>query len=409
MSPRTPPTDFGVVLTATELEGCSPAADWSRWIAAGRAPDSGRGGSAVPFPHSWSEDLEQLAGLGATSVVLTLEWAELEPRPGEHPPEAVEFRRDLLGRAGDLGLTVWACLVDRTLPGWFADDEGGFDDDRARGLLWPRHIDWIGETFGDLVDGWVPQREPVLQALRRHWLATAPPGRTDPLKAATSIRDTILADGEAWRLLRGTAPVAAHHTARLIVADADDPAARPRARSVERLAWHPWVGALTEGRLQVGDLPERAVEHLRDAFDRVVVQLRPSIRVDGRGRWLHHPPDATPGPTGLVAHPGALSDALGRVTDELEGRTIVAAGDLADVGDDGRARPDHQQAMLDLVDDHGLAGWWQTSPIDGYHFGYGFGVQPGLIRADRTETAAAQTFRNAADAARVPGPEESTR
>lgn len=399
-----------MVLTATELEGCSPAANWSRWIARGRAPGSGRGGASVPFPDSWSEDLEQLAGLGADTVVLTLEWAELEPRPDEHPPEAIEFRRDLLRRATDLGLHPWACLVDRTLPGWFADDEGGFDDERSRGLLWPRHIDWVGETFGDLVAGWIPQREPILQALRRFWLGTAPPGRPDPVKAAAAVRDAVLADGEAWRLLQGTAPVAAHHTARLVVADADDPEAGPRARAVEQLTWHPWIGAITEGRLQVGDLPERRVDHLRDAFDRLVVQLRPSIRVDGQGRWLHHPPDRTPGPTGLVAWPEAMAQALARVTDELDGRTLVAAGDLADVTDDGRARPDHLQAMLDLVDDADLAGWWQTSPIDGYHFGHGFDLEPGLLRVDRSETAAAQTFRAAASAERVPaGPDDGPR
>ncbi len=395
-----------MVLTATEVEGCSPAADWSRWIAAGRAPDSDRGGPSVPFPRSWREDLEQLAGLGATSIVLTLEWAELEPQPGQHPPDAVEFRRDLLTTAAELGLRPWACLVDRTLPGWFADDEGGFDDDRARNLLWPRHIDWVGETFGDLVAGWIPQREPLLQALRRYWLGTAPPGRRDGLKAAGAVRDAMLADGEAWRLLRGTAPVAAHHTARLVVADADDPEAGPRARSIERLTWHPWIGALTEGRLQVGELPERTVDHLRDAFDRVVVQLRPSIRVDGGGRWLHHPADRRPGPTGLVAWPDALAEALARVVDELEGRSLVAAGDLADVTDDGRSRPDHQQRLLALVDEPGLDGWWQTSPIDGYHFGHGFALRPGLIRADRTETAAAGKFREAARAAPAPSSQE---
>lgn len=401
--------EYGAVLTATESEGCSPAADWSRWIAGGRAPDSGRGSPGVPFPRSWAEDLEQLASLGVQALAITLEWAELEPRQGEHPAEAIEFRRDLLRTATDLGMTPWACLVDRTLPGWFAEDLGGFDDERSRGLVWPRHVDWIGETFGDLVSGWIPQREPILHALRRFWLGTAPPGRPDPIRAAKAVRDTMLAEGEAWRLLRDTSPVAAHHTVRMVV-PARHPetgvvgaAARARAAAIEGLLWHPWIGALTEGRLAVGDLPERPVAHLRDAFDRIVVQLRAPIRVDGDGRWHHHPADHRPGPTGLVAHPGALADALARATGELDGRAIVAAGDLADVTDDGRgqgpspsARADHQQLVMGLVDEHDLAGWWQTSPIDGYHFERGFGLRPGLITAERTETAAAQKYREAA-------------
>ena len=90
--------------------------------------------------------------------------------------------------------------------------------DRARGLLWPRHVDWVGETFGDLVDGWVPQREPLHWALRRHLRAEAPPGGRDLKAAVQAVRAAMLADGEAWRLLRGTAPVATWQTARAIVA-----------------------------------------------------------------------------------------------------------------------------------------------------------------------------------------------
>ena len=388
--------EFGTILTATELEGCSPAADWSRWIARGKAPDSARGSARTGFASSWAEDLEQLAGLGATALAITLEWAELEPYPGDKDNAAIEFRRDLLRTVAELGITPWVCLVDGTLPGWFAEDEGGFDDDNARNLIWPRHIDWVGETFGDLVGGWIPQREPLQWALQRNLAGTAPPGRRDVEKAANAVRSAMLAEGEAWRLLRGTAPVAPYQTARQIYFDRDDVKAKPQAAGLERLLWHPWISALTEGQLVVGDLPVRTVDHLRDAFDRIIVELRPAIQVSGTGAWSSHPTDQQPGPTGFVAWPQAQAEAIHRVTEEMDGREIIAAGNLADVPDDGRARPDHQQAMLALVDDHSLAGWWQSSPIDGYQFGHGFDVQPGLITIDRTETPAAQKYREAA-------------
>ncbi|MEM7323679.1 MAG: family 1 glycosylhydrolase, partial [Actinomycetota bacterium] len=277
-----------------------------------------------------------------------------------------------------------------------ADDEGGFDDDHARNLIWPRHIDRIGETFGDLIGGWIPQREPLHWALLRNLTGAAPPGRRDVVRAAKAVQAAMLADGEAWRLLRGTAPVAAYQTGRQIAFDRDDVTASPQAAGLERLLWHPWVSALTEGQLVVGDLPVKTVDHLRDAFDRIIVELRAPIRVDGTGAWSSHPADGTPGPTGLVAWPEADAEVIHRVTDELDGREVIAAGNLADVTDDGRARPDHQQTMQALVEDHSLAGWWQSSPIDGYHFGHGFSVNPGLITTDRTETTAAQKYREAA-------------
>jgi beta-glucosidase len=387
--------ETGAVLTATEVEGVAPAADWSLWIRRGRAPGPEL---TTSFADSWAEDVEQLAKLGISALMVTLEWARLEPRPGEHDEVALEWRRQLLEEVRAQGVAVWACLVDGTLPGWFADDEGGFADDRARNLIWPRHIDWVGEHFGDLVDGWVPQREAITWALRRHLLGVAPPGGTDPVTAAKAVQAALLADGEAWRLLAGTAPVATYQTARLIRPRPDDVKAGPRAAGLERLLWHPWLSALGEGELIVGDLPPRQVDHLRGAFDRVVVELRPAIEVDGAGRWHPHPPDATRGPTGWAAWPEAIAESLYRVTDELGDHEIVAAGSLADVTDDGRARPDHVQAVLDLTAEAasstGVVGWWQSSPIDGWHWERGSSIDPGLIGRDRTESVAANTFRD---------------
>lgn len=413
----------GVVLTATEIEGCAPAADWSRWIARGRAPLStapvgsftaaadagdltmreadtaapGTTAGLAPSAAALTEDLEQLASLGIDAIALTLEWARLQPTPAGYDGAAVEARIEVLQAARAQGLRVWACLVDGTLPGWFADDEGGLGDSRARGLLWPRHIDWVGETFGGLVDGWIPQREPLMWALRRHLLGEAPPGERNVRAAAHAVQAAMLAEGEAWRLLRGTAPVATYQTARTIVPQPDNVKAAPLTRLVERLLWRPWVGALTEGELVVADLPPRTVDHLRGAFDRVVVELRPAVLVDETGAWKPYPPDAPIGPSGWAAWVEGMGESLHRVAEELGDHEIVAAGSLADVADDGRARPDHLSAVLDLVDEASrsttVAGWWQTSPIDGYHWQRGFGVQPGLITAERRETPAAATFR----------------
>lgn len=375
------------MVTATEVEGCAPAADWSRWIRDGRAAPS----DGLTFAESWREDLEQLAGLGVDAVVLTLEWARLVPRPGEIATVEVEHRRELLAAARAAGLTVWACLVDGTLPGWFADDEGGFADDRARQLVWPRHIDWVGERFGDLVDGWIPQREPLLWAARRFATGEAPPGRRDARLAAAAVRAAMEADGEAWRLLQGTAPVATYQTARAIRAarapsGEEDVRAVEAARFVERLLWHPWVSALGEGVIVAGDLPHRSADHLRGAFDRVVVELRPAVEVDAAGRWRVDRPD-----------PVRLGESLHRAIDELDGYEIVAAGNLAGVADDGRARPDHVQAMIELTAEaassSGVAGWWQSSPIDGYRWGRPGRIPAGLITAERVETAAATRFR----------------
>ena len=124
---------FGCALTASELEGVAETADWQRWIGKGRAPDAKRGAN---FRASWRDDLRHLADIGFVEIMITLEWARLWPTSADPDIAETEFRRDLLRTALDLGMQPWACLVDGTLPGWFADDERGFTDDRARRLIW---------------------------------------------------------------------------------------------------------------------------------------------------------------------------------------------------------------------------------------------------------------------------------
>ena len=54
-------------------------------------------------------------------------------------------------------------------------------------------------------------------------------------------------------------------------------------------------------------------------------------------------------------------------------------------------------AGVDLTDeaavDTSVIGWWQSSPIDGYHWERGSSISPGIIGQDRTETEAAKTLR----------------
>ncbi len=387
--------ELGAVLTSAELDGVAPTADWSRWIQAGRAANAGDGAG---FATTWRDDLAQLAGLGARSVLLTAEWARLAPHPAPSPysAEAVELLTERLEVASELGLEPWLCLVDGTLPGWFSDDDGGFLDDESRKLTWPRHIDRVGETFGHLVAGWVPQREPLLWALRRYLHASAPPGVSDVVKAAEAVRASMWADGEAWRLLAGTAPVATYQTVRMIRAAPSDSGfenvkAQQQATNTERLLWQPWLAALGEGRQIAGGLPELEVPQLRGAFDRVIVELRPPVLVDEEGRWQTQRPV-----------PNLMIEALHQAVDELSDHEFVAAGSLAGVVDDGHSQPDHQQAMMDAAAEMTagtkLAGWWQSSPIEGYRLdSSGPKAAPqapaSLISSDRTERSAADVFR----------------
>ncbi len=362
---------IGGVLTASEMEGVADAAEWRRWIEKERAPDSADGSG---FRISWREDLQQLAELGVTELMVTLEWARIWPHRNEADhadQQEVEFRRDLLTEINELGITPWACLVDGTLPGWFAEDEGGFSDDHARNLIWPRHVDRVGETFGDLVGGWVPQREPIQWAMWSNLLGVTPPGKQRRRDALQVVKSSLEAELHAWRLLRGDQPVATFQTARTIHSEVDNVKAAPHGRWLDETFNELWLRSLSDGAA-------------RDAFDRVIVQLRPAICVDEEGDWSPH----------AVDHVVETElEAFNRVLESAGDRAVLAAGDLAGLPVDGDARSHHLRSLLEGVQAMGAHGWWQASPIDGWHWLGGFEEKPGLIDRARSERESAEVLR----------------
>ncbi len=230
----------GVVMTSAELDGVSHRSDWAYWIAHGRAPASIDRGIDV---DRWVDDFAVVRSLGAGEVVITPEWARLEPEPGHHDPIAVALVTDVIESARAEDLRVWLCLLDGTAPGWFTYDEHGFADRRARERLWPRHVEWVGETFGALVDGWIPIREPAHLAARSRWRDLAPPGGTNPVKGAEAVRDVALAEAAAWQILprfgtRRDPP--------------DGPSVRRRARQREGGSTGPGVGRPAPAALGAG-------------------------------------------------------------------------------------------------------------------------------------------------------------
>ncbi len=376
----------GVVLTSAELDGVSPTADWSYWIDHGRAPASIDRGIDLP---RWNDDLEQVTTLGAGEVVLTVEWARLEPEPGRHDPVAIQLVREMIEAARERGLVSWLCLLDGTAPGWFTYDEHGFADRHARQLIWPRHVEWVGETFGDLADGWIPIREPAHMGLRSKMFDLAPPGGTNGVKGAEAVRDLALAEADAWRILRGSSPVATYQTARVFVPERSaehgttNVKAARQVTDLDGLLLRPWLQALVDGEFQPGDLPGRSVPHLADAFDHVFLQLRPPIVLDGEGEWHPHP---------MANLLDRVADGLSRVADHIGDRPLTAVADLGPAPASEQARADYLDELITNAADIGVDGWFQSSPIDAWHWEGGEQLQPGIVTADRVATPAAGVF-----------------
>ncbi len=372
---------WGTGASSTQAEGAAPASDWYRWERDGRVPRSGEGNG---FATRHAEDFALYAEHGLTHHRLSLEWARLEPRPGQHDQAEVERYREMLQAAGAAGVSIWACLHHFTLPGWFADDQDGFRDDRHGRLVWSRHVDWVAETFGDLVAGWKPVNEPVWYALGSHLFGQLPPGRHDRGDAFGVLQTIHRAGADAARLLRTPAtPVAMIQNLSPVFRVEDTAESIAAAARFEDRAWDSWAS------------PEQL-----DAYDYIGFSYYSAAGIAADGSLTHWPVAGRRGAMGYVPWAEGLGHVLHRLAEAHQGRPIL----ICEVGigtDDEVERRGYAQDVLGIVQDAISGGvdvrglfWW--TGVDNYEWHQGYDVQFGLFDRDRNPRPAAEVLKAAA-------------
>lgn len=375
---------WGTASSSLQCEGVAPAADWSAWERDGRVPRSHDGNG---FGTRFAEDFRLLAEHGLTHHRLSIDWARIEPQQGRRDRDAIEHYREVLRAARDAGIAIWVCLHHFALPGWFADDEGGFLDDRARSYYWPRHVDFVAETFGDLVHGWKPINEPFAYAAMAYRSGDYPPGRRDPGDFRKAFRNVLLAGHDAARLLRGGGqPVASIHNLSPVHAAPGDEARR-RADRLDAFMWRSWIGMVRDGILEVPGLAPVENEDFTRSYDLVGFSYYSATTVNADGSSGPYPADARIGPMGYAPWSEGLRLTLERLADELPGRPLLICEHGIGTTDDSwrvsflRDSLDHvEQAIADGVDVRGFFHW---TSVDNYEWHRGFEVPFGLFDRDR--------------------------
>lgn len=394
-------TRWGVAMTAAGSEGLSDRSDWSTLTADGRLPESGIGSG---FGFEYRSDLPMMAEAGLDSLRWTIDWSRLEPRPGRWDGDAVDHTVDVLQKAREVGIEVWAVLHDGPLPGWFSEDQRGFEDAEGLGLTWPRHVDRVAETFGDLVAGWIPILDPYTRAVEGHLVGNRPPHRTDPWRFLEALQALHLASFEADRLLRsGTPPVAVCIDACPVEPGTtsrepdERDAARRRVESVDRLRVGSWVRELNDGVISIPGLAEREIDGLAGAYDLIGLTYRGATTLFADGTSAPYPPDATTAADGRAPWTEGLGLTLRRFAEQFPGRRLALLGTgLTADEDDWRAEV-LSGSMLETTraTDDGIEvthAFWESA-IDGWTPECGLTVADGVIDRARNLRASAQLLR----------------
>jgi hypothetical protein len=212
---------------------------------------------------------------------------------------------------------------------------------------------------------------------------TAPPGRTDPGRFLDALAGLHLGLGEAWRVLRGSAPVAAAFDVAEVRAADREPTTRARARRAEDLIWA-WTTALRDGELTLPGRGTVPAPGLREACDLVGLVVADRVTVPEDGAW-----SATPMPEDV----GGL---LRRAAEEGPDRPLVVLGQR--VGDPDRLEATLAEVRAARDDGVELRAWFAEPAVDGYEWEAGFGPQLGLWDRDRNPRPALDLLREAVTA-----------
>jgi len=115
---------FGTATSALQVEGGNVNNDWWEWEHRPGSPVAEVVGDACDHYHRYPEDIALMAELGLNAYRFTIEWARVEPAPGQISYAALAHYRRMLQTCHDHGITPMVSLHHFTLPRWVAEAGG---------------------------------------------------------------------------------------------------------------------------------------------------------------------------------------------------------------------------------------------------------------------------------------------
>jgi beta-glucosidase len=151
------PEDFlwGVSSSGFQSEGSNPDSNWLRYSENKEAV-----GDAVDFRHRYAEDIALAAEMGVEVYRFGIEWARVEPAPGEWDAAELAYYDDVVQEVLDAGMKPMITLNHWVHPGWVAD-QGGWKSD-ATVEDFTAYAERIVERYADSGAMWVTFNEPTL-------------------------------------------------------------------------------------------------------------------------------------------------------------------------------------------------------------------------------------------------------
>lgn len=390
------PADFlwGTSQSGHQIEGQNFNSDWWRWEQRpGRIADGSISKEAAGHMDRFEQDFDLAKDLGHNAHFFSLEWARIQPSPGEFDDEAIEHYRRVFEALRVRRLEPICALQHVTVPGWFADRFGWHSN--AAPDLFQAYAERVAREFSPHCRRWIPIREPM------HWCTMAYLERAWPpasrllnlARARRALMNMAHAHARAYRALHQASTSAlvgtAVHARLFTPLDSESAWDVRTERREQRRCNHLWLNALTTGRWpsQMG----RAGE-IKDTLDFIGVAyygsetVRFSLLRPGQIFAQRTGPEGQPQRRlRYAADPEGFCSVLHEMA--RYGRPIiVTANGIATDDDEHRCRylVEHINALRVALDGGvDIRGYCFRSLLDGFEWDAGYSARFGLVHVDR--------------------------
>lgn len=206
---------WGTATASHQVEGGDSGNDWMAWeLEPGRVQNGDRVGRACGWwDGEWRGDFDRAANDGHSTIRLSLEWARIEPNPGEFDPSALANYRDMISGALRRGLVPMVTLYHFTNPTWFLEGGGWLADESIESFR--RYVRAVLGALGDLTDLWVTINEPNVYAYAAYASGDFPPGRESARELLKVMENQVKGHAAAYEAIHTHLPTArvgmAHH------------------------------------------------------------------------------------------------------------------------------------------------------------------------------------------------------
>lgn len=152
---------WGVATAAHQIEGNNVNSDYWVMEHVSGTYFKEKSGDACDSWNRWAEDLALIKSAGLNTYRFSVEWARIEPEPGEYSRATVEYYRRLCLACREAGIEPVVTLHHFTSPRWVAG-LGGWEVPAVVDH-YARYVEYTARALGDVVNWFCTMNEPNAQ------------------------------------------------------------------------------------------------------------------------------------------------------------------------------------------------------------------------------------------------------